>query len=95
MTDQHALLAEVGGIVRDAVAAAIRHEEYETAVVWAEQGRSIVWQNLLGLRTPIDDLRRTHPQLADRLQNITRQLEGSASNNTFGADGDKVSLEDV
>ena len=95
VTDQHALLADVGGIVRDAVAAAIRYEEYETAVVWAEQGRSIVWQNLLGLRSPVDDLRRAHPRLADRLQNIARQLEGSASHDALRNEGQAVPVEDV
>jgi hypothetical protein len=79
VTNQHALLADVGDIVRDAVAAAIRYEDYERAVVWAEQGRSIVWQNLLGLRTPVDKLRQTHPDMADRLHYIARQLEGSGS----------------
>jgi len=79
LTDQHALLVDVGEIVRDAVAAAIRYEEYETAIEWAEQGRSIVWQNLLGLRTPVDKLRQTHPEVADRLQYLARQLEGSGS----------------
>jgi tetratricopeptide (TPR) repeat protein len=79
VSDQHALLANVGAIVRDAVAAAIRYEDYETAVVWAEQGRSIVWQNLLGLRTPVDKLRQTHSEMADRLQHIARLLEGSGS----------------
>jgi hypothetical protein len=95
VTDQHALLADVGGIVRDAVAAAIRYEEYETAVVWAEQGRSIVWQNLLGLRSPVDDLRRVNPQLADRLQNIAQQLEGSSSHDALVAQGQAVPVEDV
>jgi hypothetical protein len=95
VTDQHALLADVGGIVRDAVAAAIRNEEYEMAVVWTEQGRSIVWQNLLGLRSPVDDLRKAHPGLADRLQNIARQLEGSASHDALGAEGQEVPVEDV
>ena len=42
---------------------------------WAEQGRSIVWQNILGLRTPVDDLRAKHQQLADRIQDIARQME--------------------
>ena len=79
VTDQHSLLADVGGITHKAVSAAIRSEELETAVQWAEQGRSIVWQNMLGLRTPVDDLRAKHPQLADRIQDIARQMEASPS----------------
>jgi tetratricopeptide (TPR) repeat protein len=95
VTDQHALLAGTGGIVRDAVAAAIRYEEYETAVVWAEQGRSIVWQNLLCLRNPADDLRRAHPRLADQLQNFARQMEGSASRDALRNEGQAVPVADV
>jgi len=70
VTDQHTLLADVGGIVCKAVSTAIRLGKLETAVEWVEQGRSIVWQNMLGLRTPVDDLRAKHPHLADQIQNI-------------------------
>jgi len=72
VTDQHALLTEVGGIVHDAVSAAIKWGEFKIAVEWAEQGRSIVWQNMLGLRAPIDDLRARYPHLANRIQDIVR-----------------------
>jgi len=85
ITDQHALLADVGGIVRKAVSAAVKSEELETAVEWAEQGRSIVWQNMLGLRTPVDDLRAKYPQLADKIQAIARQLEPPTSHDVVGA----------
>jgi hypothetical protein len=63
--------------------------------LYAEQGRSIVWQNLLGFRSPVDDLCRTHPRLADRLQDLARQLEGSASQDTLKAAGKATSAEDV
>jgi len=66
ITDQHALFTDVGGIASKAVSAAIQSEELKTAVQWAEQGRSIVWRNMLGLRTPVDDLRAKHPRLADQ-----------------------------
>jgi len=83
--DQHALLADVGGIIRSAVSAAVQSGELETAVEWAEQGRSIVWQNILHLRTTVDDLRVNHPQLADRLQEIARRTEASSSGGVRGA----------
>jgi len=44
--DQHALLADLGGMARKAVSAAIRLGGLETAVEWAYGGRSIVWQNI-------------------------------------------------
>lgn len=73
--DRRALVTEVGGIVRGAVAAAVELGEYEAAVEWTEQGRSIVWKNLLGFRSPVDELRKFSPALASRLQNIGHQLE--------------------
>lgn len=85
VTDQHALLADFGGIVREAVAAAIQWEELETAVEWAEQGRSVVWQNMLGLRTPLDDLRARHPHLANQIQDISRRMDASTSHDGVNA----------
>jgi len=85
VTDQHALLTEVGEIARNAVSAAIRWEQLETAVEWAEQGRSIVWQNMLGLRTPVDDLRAKYPALASRIRDIAQQIEAPISHDTANA----------
>ncbi|KIM26702.1 hypothetical protein M408DRAFT_312371 [Serendipita vermifera MAFF 305830] len=79
LSNQHAQLTQVGDLVRYAVAVATELQEYETAVRWAEYGRSIVWQNLLGLRKPLDNLRKAYPELATRLQSISLQLEGSLS----------------
>ncbi|PVF91858.1 hypothetical protein CPB86DRAFT_820141 [Serendipita vermifera] len=94
VVDQHALLAQVGDVVRDAVNAAIDHDDYETAVEWAEQGRSIVWQNLLNLRTPVDQLAESHPDLADRLRIISRQLETSMTRETTSDRAEKSGLEE-
>jgi len=54
VTGQHVLLADVGGMARKAISAAMRLKELETAVKWAEQGRPTVWKNMLGLRTPFE-----------------------------------------
>ena len=40
---------------------------------------------MLGLRTPVDHLRAKHPQLADQLQNIARQMEAPTSHDLTGA----------
>ncbi|PVF99207.1 hypothetical protein CPB86DRAFT_849455 [Serendipita vermifera] len=73
--DQHSLLANIGSILREAVSSAIECGEYETAVEWTEQGRSIVWQHVLNLRTPVDEIRKTHPELADRFWAISREIQ--------------------
>lgn len=95
LSDQHTLLAEFGDIVRDAVGVAILYGEYEIAIEWAEQGRSIVWQNLLGLRSPVDELRISHSGLADRLQNISRKIESPQSLNDISEETNVVPTEDV
>jgi len=46
---------------------------------WLEQGRCLVWNQLHQLRTPLDTLRAKHPDLADRLQNISQALERAGS----------------
>jgi hypothetical protein len=40
-----------------------------------EQGRSIVWGQLLHLRTPVEELQEKEPNLAARLQRVTALLE--------------------
>ncbi|KAG9091730.1 hypothetical protein FRC06_000438 [Ceratobasidium sp. 370] len=60
----------VGGVVMEAVAAAIEHNAYDLAVEWLEEGRSIVWKQKLQILTPMDDLRRVKPELADQLAYI-------------------------
>lgn len=95
LVEQRALLGEIGSVVRDAVSAAIKAKELETAVEWVEQGRSIIWQNMLGLRSPLDDLRRAHPKLAARFQRVSQKLEGYRSNKRLSADADEVTLVDV
>jgi hypothetical protein len=65
----------VGDSVNAAVATAIAVKENKKAVEWLEQGRSIVWGQILSLRTPLDDLRDEHPELADNLEKISRMLE--------------------
>lgn len=68
-------LTSIGGMVTEAAAAAIEFQQYETAVEWLEQGRSIVWQQALNLRAPFDDLGQVKPALANRLREVARQLE--------------------
>lgn len=95
VTDQHALLAQVGHTVRDAVAAAIQHKRLEIAVEWVEQGRSLVWQNLLGLRNPMDDLERAHPELANQLRDISQRLEASTSYGEISEEASLAPLKEV
>jgi hypothetical protein len=68
--------------VRDAASAAIAVHDYKKAVEWLDQGRSVIWGQLLNLRTPVDELRNSHPDLATELVSLSTSLEtaGTRSN---------------
>jgi hypothetical protein len=83
ISDRHHHLLKAGAVVRNAVAAAIAAEEYVTATEWLEQGRSIVWGQLLQLRNPVDHLQDNHPDLATKLQHLSKALEGTSDQNDF------------
>jgi hypothetical protein len=64
--------------IAGAVMAAIRFGAAELALEWMEQGRSIVWGQMLQLRTPLDELRQHHPDEANVLEKISRDLDSTA-----------------
>jgi tetratricopeptide (TPR) repeat protein len=75
IADRHQRLVRIGEIARDAAAIAISLGQYEKALEWLEQGRSIVWNQILQLRTPVDELRRVNSDLADRLIQVSRLID--------------------
>ncbi|KAJ7465588.1 TPR-like protein [Mycena latifolia] len=79
ISDRHHQLLKAGQIVRDAASAAINAHEYSKAVEWLEQGRSVIWGQVLNLRTPVDDLQVLHPKLAAELVSISNLLETSST----------------
>jgi tetratricopeptide (TPR) repeat protein len=78
IADRHQHLVKIGGIARDAAAAAISAEKYDKALEWLEQGRSIVWTQILQLRTPVDELREVNADLASRIVEVARLLDHGA-----------------
>lgn len=81
ISDRHQHLLEIGETTRDAVAAAISSGQYSKALQWSEQGRSIVWTQILHLRTPVEQLCEVDPKLADRLVEVSRLLDRSNEQN--------------
>ncbi|THU83222.1 TPR-like protein [Dendrothele bispora CBS 962.96] len=77
-------LPEIGEMVHTAAAAAIAAGELTQALEWLEEGRSVVWGQVLQLRTPMDDLRRYHPAIAIRLQRVSVALESTGRYTTAG-----------
>ncbi|KAJ7871793.1 CHAT domain-containing protein [Mycena leptocephala] len=66
-------------VVREAAAAAAYSGQPEKAVEWLEQGRSIIWGQLLNLRSPVDTLKEKCPVLAEELIVLSAQLEGATT----------------
>ncbi|KDQ63430.1 hypothetical protein JAAARDRAFT_695220 [Jaapia argillacea MUCL 33604] len=61
--------------VADATAIAIQHQDYQKAVEWLEQGRSIIWKQMLQIRQSFDTLEDTYPELGQKLHHVARKLE--------------------
>ncbi|KAI0030410.1 CHAT domain-containing protein, partial [Vararia minispora EC-137] len=68
-------LSHLDDITNAAAAVAIAAGRLSLAVEWLEEGRSVVWGQLLQLRTPLKALEKKHPGLAAQLQRISQSLE--------------------
>ncbi|KAF8139661.1 TPR-like protein [Boletus edulis] len=66
-------------VVREAAAAALDFGLPETAVEWLEQGRSIVWGELLQLRSTHEELSSAYPDHARRLRELSAALEDAGA----------------
>ncbi|KAF6753788.1 CHAT domain-containing protein [Ephemerocybe angulata] len=67
------------GIALEAAAAACSLDRPDKALEFLEQGRCLVWSQLNNLRTPLDELRIVDSSLADRVADISKQLENTGS----------------
>ncbi|KIJ38179.1 hypothetical protein M422DRAFT_259081 [Sphaerobolus stellatus SS14] len=83
LPDRHYQIMQAGSVVHEAAAAAHQFGDHIQAVEWLEQGRSVIWSQLLQLRTPIDDLKEKEPNLCQRLQLNSMKLEEVASPKNF------------
>ncbi|KAJ7930357.1 CHAT domain-containing protein, partial [Mycena leptocephala] len=92
ITDQHHHLSWAGQAVRDGASAAIAVHDYQKAVEWLEQGHSVIWGQLLNLRTPVDELRNSHPDLATELVSLSTSLETAGTRSNAIADDIKQQL---
>ncbi|KAA1474124.1 hypothetical protein DENSPDRAFT_314359 [Dentipellis sp. KUC8613] len=91
---RHKDLADKGEEVSEAAVTAIEKEDYDVALEWLEQGRSVVWGQLLNLRSPVDELRGVNSQLADELVRVSHALDNASTRQTTDQDDDEP-LEDV
>lgn len=73
----HLSAVAADGLACSAASCAIEMGRLEEAVELLE-ARSLFWTQAMQLRTPLDDLMRVSPNLAERLQNTTKILEESS-----------------
>ncbi|EJC97708.1 TPR-like protein [Fomitiporia mediterranea MF3/22] len=62
----------------DAASYAIEKDQLEQAVEILDQGRGLLWSQLRGLRSPLDQLAETNEGLAKRFRTVSRRLEDLA-----------------
>jgi hypothetical protein len=63
----------------EAAAAAISLNEHGLALKWLEEGRSILWNQILQLRTPFDGMHDFDLSLAQELKQVARELDQACS----------------
>ena len=81
-TQLHELL-QAAAIGSDAAAVAICTHKPQASVEWLEQARSVVWTQILQIRTPLADLIDSYPNLGNRLSLIWRNLDAEDSSLPF------------
>ncbi|VDC06285.1 unnamed protein product [Peniophora sp. CBMAI 1063] len=77
MTRRMVEIQTLSVLITKAVYAAIDTRSLVKAVEFLEAGRSLVWSQILSLRSPLDELERQHPVLARALQNVHVELQRS------------------
>ncbi|QRW23791.1 CHAT domain protein [Rhizoctonia solani] len=75
LSQQYREVQSIGRFASEAAAAAITHKEYSKALEWIEQGRSVVWSQLLRVRDPLESLHKQHPSLGEELKEIAKKLD--------------------
>jgi hypothetical protein len=76
--DQHHLLESIAGsTARDGAASAVDATMPDVAVKLLDQGRGVLWSQLLETRTDLDALHDAHPVLAAALASCRARLDGS------------------
>jgi hypothetical protein len=78
-------IEEFATVATEAAVAAITYQAYDLAFEWLEEGRSIVWNQMMQLRAPLDELFAVDPALADQLKQVASHLDQSEPLGTTGS----------
>ncbi len=91
-------LQRFNDLPREAAAAALAEGQAEMALMWLEQGRSIIWNQILELNHPTDMLRELHPEICSRFETLAQALRTAGSREAGIIQGEQsplgLSLED-
>ncbi|EUC59239.1 aromatic di-alanine and TPR containing protein [Rhizoctonia solani AG-3 Rhs1AP] len=72
-------LLQVGSLAVEAASAAIHSLDYPRALEWLEHARCVVWNQSLMIRSPLDQLGVSHPDLATDLHALAKELHDVSS----------------
>ncbi|THU81820.1 TPR-like protein, partial [Dendrothele bispora CBS 962.96] len=78
---QYQKLPDIGRTINMAAALAVSVGDLQRAVEWLEEGRSIVWKQILQLRTPLDELHQQYPDIGNELLRVSRALNYVGTSN--------------
>jgi len=98
---QHTVLGNQGSRIRMPLEYAsylIEKGQLECAIERLEQGRALLWSEMRGLRTSVDQLRRVNPTVADRFLAVSKDIEAvamSLSPLSSSSHEDRVTLDDA
>ncbi|KAB5589055.1 Aromatic di-alanine and TPR containing protein [Ceratobasidium theobromae] len=79
VTQRYERVRLINELATRAAATAIAQEQYDRALEWLEQGRSVVWNQTLQLQTPFNELSKANPKLADKLRRVADELHHASS----------------
>ncbi|RXW24345.1 hypothetical protein EST38_g1544 [Candolleomyces aberdarensis] len=90
---RHESLAHISNLTLEAAAVALKLERIDKAVEWLEGGRCLVWNQLMGLRGSVADLRSYDEELAERVLSVSQGLDKAGSRKTATEEGLHASLQ--
>ncbi|CAE6504099.1 unnamed protein product [Rhizoctonia solani] len=79
VAQRYQAIRELSNIAGEAASVAIKAQDYKRALEWLEQGQSIVMNQSIMLRSPLDDLQSIEPVMAEKLREVAEELQTVAS----------------
>ncbi|OCB87685.1 hypothetical protein A7U60_g5211 [Sanghuangporus baumii] len=95
LSAQHKFLSsdsDSQSLALDAASYAIDKDDFPLAIEFLEQGRALLWSQLRGFRTPLDQLSRADKALGERFESCNHRLEAliassESPTSSLGTDG--------